>query len=112
MNVSWKVGVLLVVTLAVTANFIAAIWLQVEFLFAGTLPVTDLHPTLAGGGFLSLEHLFFHLWQIVRFSGLVGIVVAVTELFVWLETGMQELKTVWQKETTFLQVGHKRVRQR
>lgn len=88
--------------------------MEAESLFAGDnlLSAADLHPNVRGAAFLSLPHLFFHLWQIIQAVGFIGLVVGVPALFFWLETGMQELKTVWQKETTFLQVGHKKVLQR
>ena len=80
-------------------------WVQVEFVFAGNLSATDLHPTLSSevAGFWNADHLWFHTFQIFKVLGLVLFVVG----FSWILAECDKFRE--EQLPTTISVGEKRV---
>lgn len=72
MKGSWKLAGALILLLVLVPVLGAFGWVQVEFVFAGSLSAADVHSDVVSGvGFWNAEHLWLHGYQIIQAIGLV-----------------------------------------
>lgn len=82
MKGSWKLAGALILLLVLVPVLGAFGWVQVEFVFAGSLSAADIHPNVSSSlDFWNPEHLWFHGSQILQAIGLVLLAGAFSWMF-------------------------------